>query len=153
MPVFDDLIQHKAHANAALLKSVRDHQAASRNDELRKMLHHILVANRYWVSLILARPFDVESESQIPDSLDTIAAQFHEIHQEELDWIAQAQPADLDRMVESPYHPGAHFSTAQVLMQVCMHSHGHRAQCATMLRALGGTPPPLDFIVWLKERL
>jgi uncharacterized damage-inducible protein DinB len=33
-----------------------------------------------------------------------------------------------------------------------MHSHGHRAQCATRLRLLGGTPPAMDFILWLKDR-
>jgi hypothetical protein len=41
---------------------------------------------------------------------------------------------------------------AQAYMQVCMHSHGHRSQCATRLRALGGEPPVTDFIVWLNER-
>ena len=38
------------------------------------------------------------------------------------------------------------------MMQVAMHSLGHRAQCATRLRALGGNPPNTDFILWLKER-
>jgi uncharacterized damage-inducible protein DinB len=33
-----------------------------------------------------------------------------------------------------------------------MHSHGHRAQCAAMLRELGGTPPAMDFITWLAGR-
>jgi uncharacterized damage-inducible protein DinB len=38
------------------------------------------------------------------------------------------------------------------MMQVVMHSQGHRSQCATRLRQLGGTPPAMDFVLWLKER-
>jgi uncharacterized damage-inducible protein DinB len=37
-------------------------------------------------------------------------------------------------------------------MQVVMHSQSHRGQCASRLRAAGGQPPTLDFIVWLKDR-
>ena len=33
-----------------------------------------------------------------------------------------------------------------------MHSYGHRAQCATRLRQLGGIPPQMDFVMWLKDR-
>ena len=46
----------------------------------------------------------------------------------------------------------ANASVVQAMMQVCLHSHGHRAQCAVRLRLLGGTPPNMDFILWLKER-
>jgi uncharacterized damage-inducible protein DinB len=41
---------------------------------------------------------------------------------------------------------------AQAIVQVCMHSQGHRAQCAKMLRRLGGAPPMTDFILWLANR-
>jgi uncharacterized damage-inducible protein DinB len=37
-------------------------------------------------------------------------------------------------------------------MQICLHSHGHRAQSASRLRALGVTPPPTDYILWVMER-
>ena len=33
-------------------------------------------------------------------------------------------------------------SVAEALLQVCMHSHGHRAQVATRLRQHGAVPPP-----------
>jgi uncharacterized damage-inducible protein DinB len=35
-------------------------------------------------------------------------------------------------------------------MQICLHSQGHRAQCASKLRALGGVPPVLDYVLWIK---
>jgi hypothetical protein len=53
---------------------------------------------------------------------------------------------------ESPVLAGQGFTVSQVVMQVCLHSVGHRAQCTTRLRALGGTPSNTDFILWLKDR-
>ena len=55
-------------------------------------------------------------------------------------------------MLESPLIPGTRCSVAQAYMQVCLHSHGPRAQAAKMLRRLGGTPPQTDFITWLAAR-
>jgi uncharacterized damage-inducible protein DinB len=150
--MLQDLIRHKAFANASLLKAIRCQEAAAQDDELRKLLHHIILANRFWLMLSLGVPFEHEEESQIPDSLEAIASQYRETHTLELDWIFQAQDRDLARMLDTPFVPGRTFSVAQALMQTCLHSQGHRAQCATRLRLLGGSPPALDFVLWLKER-
>jgi uncharacterized damage-inducible protein DinB len=55
-------------------------------------------------------------------------------------------------MMDNALIPGGKCSVAQALMQVCMHSHGHRAQCAKLLRRHGGLPPMTDFISWLEAR-
>lgn len=147
-----DLIKHKGHANAALLKAIRQHEPASKDEELRKLLHHILLANRFWFMLSAGRDFVLEKESRVPESLETLATQYRETHEQELAWISAIKESDLERRLETPFIPGASFSVAEGMMQVCMHSHGHRAQCAKRLRFLGGTPPATDFILWLKER-
>src|SRR5215471_5779892 len=150
--MFKDLMQHKVHANAALLRAVRQHEKAAQDEELRKLLHHILLANRFWLQLSLGRQLDLQKESQVPSSLDVIANRYRETQAQELEWINQIQDADLERRLETPFLPGSTFSVAEGIMQICMHSHGHRAQCATRLRLLGGTPPATDFILWLKEK-
>jgi len=147
-----ELILHKAYANACLLKAIRENDSAAHDEELRKLLHHVILANRFWAALILDRPFRHEDESRIPDSLEAEAEQYRETHTLERAWISSAQEGDLARTVETPFLPGQSFSVAEVLMQVCLHSHGHRAQCAMRLRELGGTPPATDFIGWLKAR-
>lgn len=152
LPMLQDLIHHKWYTNAALVKAIWQHEAAAQDLELRKLLHHILLANRYWLSLILELPFLLEEEARIPESLTTIAAQYRETHAREITWLSQAQEPDLAGLLETPFMPGVTYSVAQALMQVCLHSHGHRAQCTTRLRLLGGTPPAMDFILWLKER-
>jgi uncharacterized damage-inducible protein DinB len=150
--MLQDLVRHKGYANASLLRAIRQHGTAAHDLDLRNLLHHIILANRYWLFLSLGLPFAAEEESRVPESLEAIATQYRETHLQELEWVSQIREPDLARMLESPFIPGYSFSVSQALMQVCMHSHGHRAQCAARLRLLGGTPPALDFILWLKER-
>jgi uncharacterized damage-inducible protein DinB len=147
-----DLIRHKAYANAALLKAIRRHEPAAQDPELRKLLHHIILADRFWLLLTLGRTFLQEEESPVPESLEAIAARYRETHTQELDWWSRLRESDLARTLETSFIPGHRYSIAQAAMQVCMHSHGHRAQCAARLRLLGGTPPAMDFVLWLKER-
>ncbi|HKQ72334.1 MAG TPA: DinB family protein [Blastocatellia bacterium] len=150
--MLQDLIYHKGYTNASLLKAIRRHEAAVQDLEMLKTLHHIILANRFWLLLILGLPFSVEEESQVPKSLETLVAQYRETHAQEMAWVSQVQEPELTRIVETPFIPGHTYSVAQALIQVCMHSHGHRAQCSSRLRLLGGTPPNMDFILWLKER-
>jgi uncharacterized damage-inducible protein DinB len=146
-----DLVRHKGYANAAMLKAIRQHGAAAQDAELRAALHHILLANRFWLSLILERPFDLEAESKIPGSLGDLTTTYRDTYRREIEWITGIGENDLERTVETTFMPGQRYSVAQGMMQVCLHTQGHRAQCATRLRLLGGTPPPMDFVIWLKD--
>ena len=152
LAMFRDLVGHKVLANAALLKAIREHEAAARDAELRTLLHHVILANRFWFSLMRGVSFQPEHESRVPDSLGEVAELYRNTHAQEFEWVSRIQEADLMRTIETPFIPGQNFSVAQALVQVCMHSHGQRAQCATRLRQLGGIPPQMDFVMWLKDR-
>ena len=152
LPMLKDLLLHKEYANASLIKAISQHEPAAQDPELRKLLHHIILANRYWLFLILERPFAVEEESQLPESLGAITALYRETHAQEGQWIARLHEDALARALETPFIPGLRCSVAQAIMQVCLHSQGHRAQCASRIRSSAGEPPTLDFILWLKER-
>jgi hypothetical protein len=147
-----DLVQHKAWASAALFAAIRESDTASRDDVLRGLLHHIILANRFWLFSCLDRPFDVEGESRVRGSLDGVVDLFRATHAIEADWMSRAGESELARRLEGPLIPGGSCSIAQAFMQVCMHSQGHRSQCATRLRSLVGQPPVTDFIVWLTDR-
>jgi len=147
-----DLIRHKGHANAALLRAISQHQAASHDEELRQLLHHIILANRFWLMLTLGESLDLEKESPVPGSLEAIASHYRDTYRREVDWMFHAGDQDLNRRLETPFLQVSSFSVAEAAMQVCLHSHGHRAQIATKLRLLGGQPPNMDFILWLKNR-
>lgn len=109
------LYAHQAWADASLIGAIRKHEAAERDENLRKTLHHMDVVQRAFLALFLKQPFDFAGEMRTPDSIADVERVFRETH-------------------------------------VVMHSQHHRGQCAARPRALGGEPPTVDFIIWLKNR-
>lgn len=147
-----DLVAHKGWANAAMLSAVREYWAAASDRELDALLHHVLLANRFWILAILGLPFAAEDESSPSRSFDELVQRFSNTQEQESKWLAAAAEADLTRVLRDPLIPGGYCSVAEAVMQVCMHSHGHRAQIAKRLRHHGATPPTTDFIWWLASR-
>jgi uncharacterized damage-inducible protein DinB len=147
-----DLVDHKGHANAALLNAVRQNTAAAADPEVVDLLHHVLLANRFWLLAVLEQPFVLEDEAHPAPSIDALVQRYAQTQWQEAAWLDAAAPADLERTLTSPLIPNGRCSVAQAFMQVCLHSHGHRAQLAKLLRRHGGTPPATDFILWLAER-
>jgi uncharacterized damage-inducible protein DinB len=151
LALFRDLFDHQAYADAAMLNAIRRHEAAARDESLRSLLHHTLLAHRFWLHLSQGLPFMRDEESKMPDSLDAIAARYRETQTRERQWLAGIQESDLDRLLDSPFFEGRRYTVRDGLMQVCLHSQGHRSQCASKLRALGGGPPTLDYVLWIKD--
>ena len=147
-----DLVQHKNHANSALLSAIAAHEKAAADAELRRLLHHIILANRFWLALFTDSDFDLANEGVVPDNLRAVESLYADVSDKESRWIVGLEDADLQRVMVTPFIPDRSFSLAHAVMQVCLHSHGHRAQCAAKLRELGGSPPPTDFIIWLDKR-
>jgi len=147
-----DLVRHKWHANAALLGVIRAHEPAARDFDLRKLLHHILVANRVWLATSLERPFAYDEEMRIPATLAELIDQYRATQDQELPWVEQISDAGLSRILQPERLAGIRVSVREGIMQICLHSQGHRSQCAARFRSLGGTPPPTDYVIWLKER-
>ena len=148
----EELIRHKWWANSGMMRAIEQHPPAAEDDDLSKMLHHILVSNRFWLFAILGRLFDREVEMRIPASLAGIVERFKETEQLESEWLSKASAPDLERILETrSSRLGIDVSVRQALLQICMHTQGHRSQCATRLRALSGTPPGMDYILWIKE--
>jgi uncharacterized damage-inducible protein DinB len=152
LAMIDDLVRHKWYADASLLRAIEGHDMAAQDQQLQTLLHHIILANRFWLMQFLQKPFAHEEEARVPETLSQIVALYRKTHAEELAWLSRLSETDLERILQTPFHGGQAFTVAQAVMQVCMHSHGHRAQCATRLRLLGGVPPALDFVLWLRDR-
>jgi uncharacterized damage-inducible protein DinB len=147
-----DLVDHKGYANAALLNAIRQNAAAAADPELWELLHHVLLANRFWLLSVLGLPFVLKDEAAHAPSFDALVQRYARTQAQENAWFENATEADLQRTLKSPSIPGGACSVAQAVMQVCLHSHGHRAQAAKLLRGHGGTPPAADFILWIKDR-
>ncbi len=153
LSMIQELIRHKWWADASLLRAIEQHPLAAEDEELRKMLHHILVSNRFWLFAILGHPFNRENEMQIPANLAAIIDRFIETEQRESEWLSHASEPELERTLETrSSRLGIDVTVRQAILQICLHTQGHRPQCATRLRTLGGTPPGTDYILWIKEQ-
>ena len=86
--LFRDLFDHQAYADQAMLRAIGRHEAAAGDAQLRTLLHHTLLAHRFWLHLSQGAPFVPDEESAV--------------------------------------------------------------QCAARLRSLGGAPPALDYVLWIK---
>jgi uncharacterized damage-inducible protein DinB len=147
-----DLVAHKGHANSALLAAIRENRAAASDPELLDLLHHILLANRFWALTIAGSPFVHADEARPSASFDDLIRRFESTQAQETAWLEAATEGDVVRILEDDLIPNGKCSVSHAFIQVCMHSHGHRAQCAKLLRRHGGVPPPTDFISWLTSR-
>jgi uncharacterized damage-inducible protein DinB len=147
-----DLAAHKEWADTLVLNTVARNAAATRDEELCGLFHHILLANRFWLLAFISAPFDYEHESRAFGGFDDLTTRYRETQAQERLWLATSTDADLARSIDSPLIPGTTCTVAQGLTQVCMHSQGHRAQIAKVFRRHGGVPPMTDFVLWLANR-
>lgn len=147
-----ELVAHKGYANAVMLGEIAKSPAAVADTELWELLHHILLANRFWLLASLGLPFEHKAESRVSSSFDELVQRYRLLYDDEATWHASATDADLSRVLAHPHIPGGSCAAWQAVLQVCLHSHGHRAQAAKLLRRHGGVMPQTDFILWLTER-
>ena len=147
-----DLVAHKGHANGLMLEAIARHDRAREDAAILALLHHILVANRFWFLTSVGEPFVMERELAPPASLAALADGYAALQEREEAWIGSLSDVDLERVLQTPHIPGGSCTVAEGVTQVCLHTQGHRSQVAKMLRALGGAPPMTDFILWVTER-
>ena len=94
----------------------------------------------------------MNEELQSSRALPALVDGFHAVQSREEAWLARAADADLATPVAGPLVPGGTCTVAQAITQVCLHSLGHRAQCAKFLRRHVVALPTTDYILWVVER-
>ena len=147
-----DLVTHKGHANRLMLDAMAQHQPSREDAAILALLHHILVANRFWFLTSVGEPFVLEREMMPPASFEALVDAYESLQSREEAWVAGLSQEELERVLETPHIPGGSCTVAEGIAQVCLHTQGHRSQIAKMFRALGGTPPMTDFILWVTAR-
>ena len=147
-----DLVAHKGWADAAMLRAGRTNEPAAADHEVLALLHHVLLANRFWLLTVAGLPFVLETEARTSSSFDDLVDRYRVSHAQEVSWFAGATVGDVARVLEAPAIPGGRCRVMDAWTQVCLHSQGHRSQCAKLLRRHGGVPPTTDYIVWIGQR-
>ena len=130
------LFAHMAWADNTLLKAVASQEGAYGDEELRKLLHHILIVQRYFLSLFRQSAFDPERERQIPDTIEEMMRRFEEAHADGAAYTAALTETELSRSLNFPPMPTFHPAIRDALVQVATHS---------------GSPPAIDYIIWVRD--
>lgn len=151
MPTQLSLFQYQAWADAALLSAVQAHPASLADQQLFKTLHHMAFVQRYFLSLFRAQPFDMAKETVVPNIFEELVDLLRGTHTDQLTFVSQLSEEDLARTFLLPFLR-THFTFADGLMQMVLHSQNHRGQCLARLRENGSKPPTLDYILWAKDR-
>jgi uncharacterized damage-inducible protein DinB len=144
-----ELFQYQSWADLQIVAAARPH---GEDAELRKTLHHIVVVQRFFLLQCSGGEFDTDLEMRPPETFEELETLFRETHAEELEFVAglteEAARAILDRPPLENMRP----TVREALLQTVLHTQHHRGQLATRLRALGATPPTVDYILMPKVR-
>jgi uncharacterized damage-inducible protein DinB len=99
------------------------------------------------------------SPTAFPDPADlasvaAVRARWNEVWEDQRAFVAGLDDGDVARPVTYRLFSGAVDTRplGELLRHVVNHATYHRGQVVTMLRQLGKTPPPTDYIRWLREQ-
>lgn len=117
------------------------------------LMGHLLAARRVWLHRVepsherpaAVFPAGVAAEGLLPD-----------FEAMERDWetvLARLTDPDLDRTFTYRTSEGDEYTSTlvDILTQLYGHSHYHRGQIASLVRACGGRPAVTDFIFWTRQ--
>lgn len=144
-----DLFAHMAWADAEHWRSISGHPGALDDPELQERLRHIALVQSAFLDVLHGQVPRLPRPGEEPPLQELLRA-VRRSHDEAAAFLAEVGPR-LEEPVQVPWFkdPACHLPVREALLQVAMHSHGHRAQNAARLRALGGEAPTTDFIVWV----
>ena len=142
-----DLFRYQSWADDQILAAVKAHPPAAEDEQIRKTLHHIAGVQRFFISQIENRDFDVQREMQAPSTFAELENLFEEAHANSARCLAALNPISLQGSLDRPPLEKLRPTIGVALTQVVLHSQHHRGQVATRLKALGAAPPTVDYIL------
>ncbi len=154
--LFTDLYYQMEWADAAIWSAVLSSNACANDSTIGGTLHHIHLVQRAFLSIWRREPIDVHAgENMSPGDLARWAREYYGIARNH---IRGSSRESLDAPVQVPWTEEvsrrlglvpAPTTLTDTVIQVYWHTAHHRAQVATRIRQLGGTPPLIDYIAWV----
>ena len=149
-----ELFGHQEWADAEMWKAVEDCPGALDKEDIAKRFRHFHSTQYGYLQLLQEEKLDMKSiVTRYGDSvpIQTVKQNAIETHLELAKFLTEIPESKLDEKIIIPWFkdPTVTVTATQALVQVAMHSQYHRGQNATRLREAGGTPPTLDFVLWI----
>jgi uncharacterized damage-inducible protein DinB len=147
--------ERDAHAKvfAALDTVPSDRRGGSEYRKAVSLLAHIVAARRIWLGRFGVIPLGTGPLFPDDPDLAAVAAQWREVQEVWVKYLAGLTDADLGRVFEYQSLDAGRFRNRieDILAQLYGHSWYHRGQIAMLVRAAGGVPAITDLVYWCRE--
>jgi len=116
-------------------------------------LVHVFAADRVWLARLSGGPipaFVTDADYQ----MSVLQNDWPDLHRRWQDWATALTDESVGTIVTYKDRAGNSFSEPlwQPILHVVNHGTHHRGQVSGFLRALGHTPPPIDFLYFYREQ-
>lgn len=152
LDVILDLYRHMEWADAEHWRAILAHGPAREDPDLRERLLHLHGAQQVWLGRWqgLTLPWPSPEDHEGIEDVRHFAAACHAALRA---FLPTLTAADLARDLSFRTLNGDPVTQnlGDTLLQVPLHSHYHRGQNATRMRALGGAMPGTDWAFWTRR--
>lgn len=156
LSALNDLYKHMEWADAAVWRAVLAADTSRDDPKLRELLYHLHLVQRAFLRAWRGEPRDTpfptfdDAQSLMlwgRSYYDEIFNHLENLTDEEISKPAVLPWAELveKQLGQTP----ATINLYDMMLQVPLHSQYHRGQISARLRAVGGEPATVDYVVWL----
>jgi len=150
-PLFDhlqDMLRHMAWADAVWFHTW-DRSGLQDDPDLLQRMQHTADVQGAFLMVLRGQAVAFPGDRPTP-GFAALRALTRSNHEAFAGFLAELAPDALARTVLVPWFPGppCHVTVTEALTQVAMHTQHHRGQLMTRLKALGGKPQNVDYILW-----
>ena len=152
LDVILDLYHHMEWADAEHWRAILAHEPARQDPDLRERLLHLHGAQQIWLGRWqgLALPWPAAADHESIEDVRHFAAACHAALRAFL-LALKAEHLARDLSFTTLKGEAVTQNLGDTLIQVPMHSHYHRGQNATRMRAMGGAMPGTDWALWTRK--
>ncbi|GIP26272.1 hypothetical protein J23TS9_14020 [Paenibacillus sp. J23TS9] len=151
MKTIKRMMDHLYWADGRILDALEE--SATKNKDLLKLVRHVAVAERVWLSRLQGKGSALYSLWEETEDLTAIRTMFDENAEQYRVYIEGLKESGLDEMVDYANQSGDPFrsSVRDILSQVLLHGQYHRGQINRALRIESAEPIQVDYITFARQ--
>ncbi|WP_336781770.1 DinB family protein [Paenibacillus illinoisensis] len=150
MKTIKAMMEHLYWADGRILDALQ--KSETKNKDLLKLVRHVAVAERVWLSRLLGKDSRQYSLWEEAEDLSVIRSMFEENAKQYRVYMEGLDESRLDEMLDYVNQSGVLFQTSvrDILSQVILHGQYHRGQINQALRINSAEPVPIDYITFAR---
>ncbi|WP_063565338.1 DinB family protein [Paenibacillus sp. O199] len=144
------MMDHLYWADGRILEALEE--SGTKNKDLLKLVRHVAVAERVWLSRLQGKGSAQYSLWEESDDLTAIRTIFEENAEQYRVYIEGLEESELDEIIDYANQSGVPFQTSvrDILLQALLHGQYHRGQINRALRIESAEPAQVDYITFAR---